>query len=97
MSKQHEEIRRKVKKEFKEQLKELDRLKKVEQEYNKMKENYNKLENENAQLKEWVERLLEYCNLSKEDMELLQTQLTVTKSLDQMSSIMTKFFPFNYT
>lgn len=91
MSKDYERVRIKVKKEFEARLLELDRLKKVEVEYNQLKVENDTLRQENEQLKDWVERLLEYCNLSEEDMKLLRDDLSTTKSLKSLVDIASSF------
>lgn len=80
MSKEYEKVRLKLKKEYDEKFKELDRLKKIELDYNRLKLENDNLEQENEQLKDWVNRLLEYCNLSKEELELLKEKSRLTKT-----------------
>jgi predicted nuclease with TOPRIM domain len=88
MSKEYEKIRLKIKKEYEEQLKELNRLKKMEIEYLELKHEVDKIKDENARLKDWNERLLEYCNLSETDMELLHTDLKVKKNFNAFSKML---------
>ena len=88
MSKEYEKARVKIKKEFEEKLKDLDRLKKIEVEYNRLKVENDSLKQENEQLRDWVERLLEYCDMSEEDLKSLKDNLSVAKSFDSLVSIM---------
>lgn len=54
----------------------------------KYKELYQKSVNENTQLKEWVERLLEYTELSKEDIErACKKDIQTKESLEKLSAL----------
>lgn len=83
----YEEERVKFKKQHKELLVELDRLKKVERDYIELKSKVDAIESENAMLKEHVERMLEYCNMSEEELELVKSDIRLKGFMKEMNSI----------
>lgn len=90
MGKEYEKARLKVKREYEDRLK---RLAILESECETLRKDNNclRLENdtlseENAQLKDWVERLLDYCNLSEKDIQALRDKIDLVDSIHNINS-----------
>lgn len=94
MSSEYNKARLSVKKEFeKKYANEIAELKVFRENSNTVKELQERvvfLESENEQLKDWVERLLTYCDMSEEDLKALKDNLSMTKSFAELTSIMSK-------
>ena len=94
MSKEYERIRAKVKKEYDEKFKELDRLKKVECEKIQQESYISKLEKENELLKEKNKELMSLMDLSESDMELLRYRLDTMRTLKNTLTFSNKLLSF---
>lgn len=72
MSKEYERIRLEVKKKYKDELKELARLKRIEKEFIKLKRDYEELINLNSKLKEENDELVKINKLNYNDLKTVR-------------------------
>lgn len=90
MSSEYNKARLSVKKEFeKKYANEIQELKVFRENSNTVKELQDRvtsLESENEQLKDWVERLLTYCDMSEEDLKALKDNLSMTSIMSKVSN-----------
>lgn len=87
----YENDRLKFKKKHKELLAELDRLKKIEIDYINLKSKVDAIESENLMLKEHVERMLEYCNMSEDELEVVKSDIELKCFMKEMSKCLKHF------